>query len=158
MPVLSAGILMFRRRAGRPEVLLIHPGGPYWAKKDDGAWSIPKGLAEPGEDIREAARREFEEETGCAPDGELVPLGTFRPTRKLLTAFALEGDFDLARFRSNTFELEWPPKSGRTQSFPEADRAAWFSLDEAAGKILSGQRPLLDALRDQLSPTAGQSY
>jgi predicted NUDIX family NTP pyrophosphohydrolase len=150
MPQRSAGILLFRRTKGQAEVLLIHPGGPFWAKKDDGAWSIPKGLYEAGEDVLDAARREFLEETGYVPSGNLIPLGKFRPGSKILTAFALEGDFDLANFRSNSFTMEWPPKSGRTQEFPEADRAGWFTLAEARRKILKGQLSVLDALRRHL--------
>src|SRR5262245_47550688 len=119
----SAGILMFRRSGPEPEVLLVHPGGPFWAKKDDGAWSIPKGLYESGEDPLAAARREFEEETGCVPDGEFIALGSFKqPGGKIVAAWAVEGDFDLAGFKSNPFSMEWPPKSGRIQQFPEADR------------------------------------
>src|ERR1700684_3183808 len=109
---ISAGLLAFRRGNGL-EVLLVHPGGPFWAKKDDGAWSIPKGLFEPGEDALAAARREFAEETGLAPSGDFVPLGTFRqPSGKMIVAYAVSGDFDLAGFRSNRFEIEWPPRSG----------------------------------------------
>ena len=150
MPQRSAGILLFRRTKGQAEVLLIHPGGPFWAKKDDGAWSIPKGLYEASEDVLDAARREFLEETGYVPSGILIPLGEFRPGSKILTAFALEGDFDLGNFRSNSFTMEWPPKSGRTQEFPEADRAGWFTLAEARRKILKGQLSVLDALSRHL--------
>src|SRR5262245_18024018 len=147
----SAGILMFRRTHGLPEVLLAHPGGPFWARKDDGAWSIPKGLHEDGEDPLAAARREFEEETGCAPDGEFIALGDFKqPGGKTIRAWAVEGDFDLAKFKSNLFSMEWPPKSGRTQQFPEVDRIAWFGPDEAQRKILKGQLPILATLLDRL--------
>ena len=147
MPQLSAGILLFRRTAAGPEVLLIHPGGPFWAKKDTGAWSIPKGLIDPGEDAPAAARREFREETGGIVPADVMPLSDFRqPGGKVVTAFAAEGDFDLADFRSNMFAMEWPPKSGRAAEFPEADRAGWFDLTLAAEKIISGQRPILDAL------------
>jgi predicted NUDIX family NTP pyrophosphohydrolase len=146
MPQLSAGILMYRLTAAGPQVLLVHPGGPFWAKKDDGAWSIPKGLYEADEDPLVAAKREFEEETGCVPEGKLVPLGDFKPGSKLLTVYALAGDFDLAAFRSNSFSMEWPPKSGRMTDFPEADRAGWFGMDEARRKILKGQLPILAAL------------
>jgi len=150
MPQRSAGLLMYRRTSPAPEVLLIHTGGPFWAKKDDRAWSVPKGLFEPPEDALAAARREFEEETGCVPEGEFIPLGEFKPGAKILTVFAVEGDFDLANFRSNTFALEWPPKSGRTQDFPEADRAGWFGFEVATRKILKGQIPVLAALGDVL--------
>jgi predicted NUDIX family NTP pyrophosphohydrolase len=151
MPETSAGILLYRFHSAGPEVLLVHPGGPYWVNKDDGAWSIPKGLYDPGEDPEAAARREFAEETGLAPAGELVPLGTFRqPSGKLIIAWALEGDFDPAALRSNLFSIEWPPRSGRMQDFPEADRAAWFAPGEARRKILKGQSPLLDALLARL--------
>ncbi len=147
MPQRSAGILLYRRVSGGPEVLLVHPGGPYWIKKDEGVWSIPKGLCEKDEDPLAAARREFFEETGCKPIAEAVPLGDFRyASGKVVTAFATEGDFDLANFRSNTFEMEWPPRSGRMTRFPEADRAAWLTLDEAERRIVKGQHPILDAL------------
>ena len=146
MPQRSAGILLFRRRSGSPEVLLVHPGGPFWAKKDEGAWSIPKGLCEAGEDPLATARREFLEETGAETPRAAVPLGDFRYAGgKVVTAFAMEGDFDLAGFRSNTFAMEWPPRSGRMAEFPEADRAAWFDLDEAERRIVKGQRPMLKA-------------
>ena len=151
MPQRSAGILMFRRIDGALEVLLIHPGGPFWAKKDGGAWSIPKGLYEPDEDVLAAAKREFEEETGCVPSGEFIPLGEFKPGTKILTVFAVEGDFDLANFKSNSFQMEWPPKSGRMTEFPEADRAAWFGIEEAGRKILKGQLPILAALARRLA-------
>jgi predicted NUDIX family NTP pyrophosphohydrolase len=151
MPQRSAGILLYRRAGAGPEVLLVHPGGPFWAKKDDAAWSIPKGLHDETEDPLAAARREFLEETGRPAEGEAMPLGAFKqPGGKIVTAFAIEGDFDLAGFRSNTFTMEWPPKSGRSAEFPEADRAAWFSLDQARRKILGGQLPLLDALIERL--------
>ena len=146
MPQLSAGIMMHRGKPGAREVFLVHPGGPYWKNKDDGAWSIPKGLHEESEDPLAAAKREFEEETGIAVDGSFVPLGRFKqPSGKIVTAFALEGNFDAARIQSNSFTLEWPPKSGRMREFPEVDRAAWFPLDEACVKIAKGQRPILAA-------------
>ena len=150
MPQRSAGILMFRRVPAL-EVLLIHPGGPFWARKDDGAWSIPKGLYEPDEDVLAAAKREFLEETGCVPSEKFVPLGEFKPGAKILTVFAVEGDFDLANFKSNVFSMEWPPKSGRMAEFPEADRAAWFGIEEAGRKILKGQLPILAALARRLA-------
>ena len=129
------------------QVLLGHFGGPYWANKDDGAWAIPKGLIEDGESPEQAARREFAEEVGPVPAGTLIPLGDVRQKGgKLVTAFALEGDFDPARLASNSFTVEWPPRSGKMQSFPEVDRVAWFGLDQAQTKILPSQRPILDAL------------
>ena len=152
MPQRSAGILMFRRVPGL-EVLLIHPGGPFWAKKDDGAWSIPKGLYEPDEDELTAAKREFEEKTGCVPSGKFIALGEFKPGAKILTIFAVEGDFDIANFKSNLFAMEWPPKSGRMAEFPEADRGGWFGIDEAKRKILKGQLPILAALLKHLGET-----
>jgi predicted NUDIX family NTP pyrophosphohydrolase len=147
MPEKSAGLLMYRRGRSGTEVLLVHPGGPFWARKDEGAWSLPKGIVNPGEDPLAAAKREFTEETGCeVPAAGFVFLGDFRqPSRKIVAAYAVPGDFDLACFRSNTFELEWPPKSGRVAAFPEADKAAWFTLLEADQKILTGQRPILAA-------------
>jgi predicted NUDIX family NTP pyrophosphohydrolase len=151
MPARSAGVLMFRRVADGIEVLLAHPGGPFWAKKDEGAWSIPKGLIDEGEDIEAAARREFAEETGTAPGGELIPLGEFRQSgSKVVTAFAVEGDFDLATLASNMIPIEWPPRSGRTMEIPEVDRAGWFAPDEAARKMLKGQVAILEALLERL--------
>jgi predicted NUDIX family NTP pyrophosphohydrolase len=145
MPKRSAGILMYRRRPPIIELLLVHPGGPFWAKKDLGAWSIPKGEYSEREDPLVVAKREFEEETGMPVDGEFVPLGDLvSPGRKIVTAFALEGDLDPAQVRSNEFELEWPPRSGRRQSFPEVDRGDWFSPAEAGRKILPGQREFID--------------
>jgi len=149
---LSAGILMYRSRRGELEVLLVHPGGPFWRHKDDGAWSIPKGLCEEGEDPFEAARREFEEETGCRVDGRFMPLGNFKQSGgKTVTAWAVEGDFDTAALRSNTFSIEWPPRSARQQAFPEVDRAQWFSPEEARNKLLRGQVPILEALLTRFS-------
>lgn len=138
---------MWRRSAAGPQVLLGHFGGPYWARKDAGAWGVPKGLVEPGESPQAAARREFQEEMGVAPDGPLVSLGEIRQSGgKRVIAFATEGEFDPAQLVSNSFQLEWPPRSGRMQAFPEIDRAQWFSLAEAQDRILPSQRPLLDAL------------
>lgn len=144
----SAGILMYRRRPRLGlELLLVHPGGPFWAKKDAGAWSIPKGEYADGEDPLLVARREFEEETGMAPSGEFLNLGELMsPGRKLVTAFALEGDFDPAALHSNVFEIEWPPRSGKRKVFPEVDRAEWFSPAAAREKILTGQREFIARL------------
>lgn len=138
---------MWKRDRGTLRVLLVHPGGPFWARKDAGAWTIPKGEHADGEEPLAAAKREFAEELGVAPAGEFVPLGEIRQKAgKLVTAFAVEGDFDIGALVSNTFELEWPPRSGRKASFPEVDRAAWFTPDEARAKILDAQRELIDRL------------
>ena len=144
---LSAGILLWRHGAdGAVEVLLGHFGGPLWARKDAGAWAIPKGVVEDGETPEQTARREFAEELGFPAEGDLVPLGRFRQKGgKYVEAFALEGDLDAAAIRSNHFEMEWPPRSGRMQRFPEIDRAAWFGLAEAKEKILPSQAQVLDA-------------
>jgi predicted NUDIX family NTP pyrophosphohydrolase len=152
MPKRSAGILLFRGRDPAFRLLLVHPGGPFWAKKDLGAWSIPKGEHEEGEDPLAVARREFQEELGePAPAGEAIELGELvQPSRKVITAFAIEGDFDPSRLKSNLFELEWPPRSRRMQSFPEVDRAQWFTPEEARAKILPGQRPFIDRLLGRL--------
>jgi predicted NUDIX family NTP pyrophosphohydrolase len=152
MPRTSAGILLYRLRPAGPEVLLGHMGGPFWAKKDDGGWSIPKGEHGPDEDPLAVARREFEEELGSSvPTQELVPLGALRVTSgKVLTVWAAEGDLDAAAAQSNTFTVEWPPRSGRLQEFPEIDRAAWFGLEEARSKLVKGQVPFLDRLRDDV--------
>jgi predicted NUDIX family NTP pyrophosphohydrolase len=139
--------VMYRRRAAAIEVLLVHPGGPYWSKKDAGAWSIPKGEFGADETPPVAARREFIEEIGRDPGTGLVALGAFVQSRaKTVHAFAVEGDVDPEAVTSNTFELEWPPRSGKVRSFPEIDRAAWFTLDEARVRIVAGQRPILDTL------------
>jgi predicted NUDIX family NTP pyrophosphohydrolase len=151
----SAGIMMHQRRQGELFVLLVHPGGPFWSRKDAGSWSIPKGEYDSTADPKEAALREFEEELGAKPAGELRPLGeVVQSGRKRVTAFALEGDFDIGSIRSNMFELEWPPRSGRLQSFPEIDRAGWFPLAVARVKILPGQRPFLDRLEAMCSGLA----
>lgn len=145
----SAGIVLYRRNAaGAIEVLLGHMGGPYWARKDDGAWSIPKGEIEPGEEPLAVARREFQEEIGApVPRGEIADLGEIRQSGgKTVRAWAIEGDLDATAMVSNTFELEWPPKSGRLQTFPEIDRAAWFDLATGAQKIVVGQRAFLDRI------------
>lgn len=146
--VLSAGVLLHRTGPdGAVHVLLAHMGGPFWARKDEGAWSIPKGEHPQTEDPRDAARREFAEELGSpAPEGDLRALGTVRSGSKVIAAFALAGDFDIEHVVSNTFELEWPPRSGRRQSFPEVDRAAWFDLDTARRKIVKSQLPFIDRL------------
>jgi predicted NUDIX family NTP pyrophosphohydrolase len=145
VPRVSAGLVMFRRRAGAPEVLLVHPGGPFWAKKDLGAWTIPKGELEEGEDELATARREFEEETGIRPEGPFHPLGHIRQKGgKVVHAWAFEGDCDPAAMRSNTYRVQWPPRSGQWRTFPEVDRAEWFSLDEARRRINAAQAELLD--------------
>jgi len=153
-PKRSAGVVLFRRGGGGVlEVLLVHPGGPFWAKKDAGAWSIPKGEVDAGEDERACALRELAEETGSAfadvSEDALVPLGEVRMrSGKVVTAWALAGDLDADAVVSNTFELEWPPRSGRTQTFPEVDRAAWLALDAAREKLLPAQTPFLDRLAE----------
>jgi predicted NUDIX family NTP pyrophosphohydrolase len=148
----SAGILIYRHNRGRPEVLLVHPGGPYWRRKDTGAWQIPKGSAEDGELPVEAARRETQEELGVTLCGEPYPLRTIRQAGgKVVEAFALEQNIDPAKLASNVFALEWPPGSGRMMSFPEIDEARWFSLEQAEEAMLPSQRPLVEALRDRLA-------
>jgi len=143
----SAGLLLYRRRAAEVELLLVHPGGPFWRKKDLGAWSIPKGEYAQGEEPLAAAKREFAEETGMRPSGHFLPLGELvQRGGKIVTAFALEGDFDPTELRCNSFELEWPPRSGKRQSFPEVDRAQWFTPDEAQLKILPSQSKFIDRL------------
>lgn len=149
----SAGLLMYRERDGALEVLLVHPGGPYWRKKDEGAWSIPKGELDPQEDALDAARREFEEETGLRPDGPFLPLTPIRQKGgKTVHAWAFAGDCDPESLRSGTFELEWPPGSGQTREFPEVDRAGFFKIDEAKRKMNPGQMPLLEELESALRP------
>ncbi len=148
----SAGILLWRLRDGTLEVLLAHNGGPYWAKKDHGHWTIPKGEAEPGEELAAVARREFAEETGhVVPDGPRIDLGEIRQkSGKLVLGWAVEGDLDPATAVSNTYEVEWPPRSGRLQSFPEIDRVEWFGLDEARARLKAAQVPFLDRLEAAL--------
>jgi len=147
MPARSAGLLMFRRIGGDFAVLLVHPGGPFWRRKDLGAWSIPKGEYAQGEEPLAVARREFEEETGARPDGDFRPLGeVVQPGGKHVVAWAVEGDFDPATLVSNSFEIEWPARSGRKVRFPEVDRAEWFAPAVARDKILAGQRPFIDRL------------
>jgi predicted NUDIX family NTP pyrophosphohydrolase len=143
----SAGILVYKRLSDELFLLLVHPGGPFWAKKDLGAWSIPKGEFSEAEDAFAAAIREFTEEMGVPPRGEFHPLGELvQPSKKVITAWAVEGDFDTASLKSNLFEMEWPPKSGQKKSFPEVDRAEWFVASEARGKILPGQSEFIDRL------------
>ena len=145
MPQRSAGLLIHRRAADVFEFLLVHPGGPFWARKDEGAWSIPKGLVGDSEDELEAAKREAEEELGVAIDGDFQPLGSYRqPGGKIVVAWSVEADVDATAVKSNVFTMEWPPKSGSMKEFPEVDRAGWFPLPEAGIKILKGQRAILD--------------
>ena len=154
MPKDSAGVLLFRGDAPDGlEVLLAHPGGPIWAKKDDQGWTIPKGEPSKGEDLQAAARREFEEEMGSAPSGEFLPLGSLlQPSgRKIVHVWAARAEFDVTSLKSNLFSMEWPPKSGRTQQFVEVDRAAWFPMAVARRKIWPGQVPFLDRLIDALA-------
>jgi predicted NUDIX family NTP pyrophosphohydrolase len=142
---------MYRRTGGGLALLLVHPGGPFWARKDEGAWSIPKGEYEEGEEALAVAMREFTEEVGVAVDGAFLDLGEVtQPGRKVVRAFALAGDVDVNNLKSNTFEMEWPPKSGRRQSFPEVDRAEWFAPDAARRKILAGQRPFIERLLERM--------
>src|SRR4029077_20241061 len=152
MPKRSSGILMYRQPGRNIELLLVHPGVPFWAKKDWGAWSIPKGEYAEGEDALAVARREFEEETGARPHGDFLPLGEIvQVGRKIVTAWALEGDFDPATLISNRFDLEWPPKSGRKTSFPEVDRAQWFLPADARQKMLPAQREFITRLLDAIA-------
>ena len=154
--VLSAGVLLYRRRGAAVEFLLVHPGGPFWQRKDDGAWSIPKGEFDEGELPEAAARREFAEETGMPLHAALEPLTPVRQRNgKLIHAFAAELDLDAAAIRSNTFDLEWPPRSGRQQAFPEVDRAGWFDFAAAARKLAAGQRPMLEELARRLAERYG---
>jgi predicted NUDIX family NTP pyrophosphohydrolase len=148
----SAGLLMYRFREGMPEVFLAHPGGPFWAKKDLGVWTIPKGEYAPDETPLQAARREFGEETACPSEGDLLALTPLRqPSGKVIAAWAFQGDCDPEASRSNTFSMEWPPGSGRRVEFPEVDRAGWFSLDEAKTKIIPGQMGFLEELQQIFS-------
>ena len=151
----SAGLLMYRFRGGTMEVLLVHPGGPFWRKKDEGAWSVPKGEVESGEELLATARREFHEELGLEAAGNFIPLTPIRQKGgKVVHAWAFEGDCDPAAIRGNTFTMEWPPKSGRAIEFPEVDKAAFFDLEAARRKINPAQAALLDQL-DRLLKTAG---
>ena len=147
----TAGILLFRETLRDLEVLLVHPGGPFWKNKDEGAWSIPKGMVDEGEDPFEAAKREFHEETGGTAEGEPITLEPLRQkSGKVLHVWAMRGAFDPASLKSNTFSTEWPPKSGRQQEYPEVDRAAWFPMEEAGRRILQGQAALLRELLAKL--------
>ena len=159
LPKQAAGILLYRRSLRGLEVLLAHPGGPLWARKDLGAWTLPKGQFTDHEQPIDAAKREFEEEMGSPPSGDLVKIGSIKqPSGKVVHAFVAESDFDVSTVQSNLFSLEWPPKSGQRAQFPEVDRAAWFSIEEARTKILKGQEPFLDRLLTLLnSPTADGS-
>jgi predicted NUDIX family NTP pyrophosphohydrolase len=147
MPKISAGLLLYRRADNALQVLLVHPGGPFWVKKDLGSWSIPKGEAEPGEDLLERALREVREETGFTVDGPFTPLTPVKQSAKWVHAWTAEFDCDASAIVSNTFEIEYPPRSGRFKEFPEVDKAEWFDLETAAEKILPSQRPLLEQLR-----------
>lgn len=156
MAKISAGLLPWRRRGGRVEVFLVHPGGPFWASKDTHAWSIAKGEVEPGEDLAAAARREFAEETGLDCDGPVMALGERRqPGGKIVHAWAVAAEPDPEAVRSNSFRMEWPPRSGRERAFPEVDRAAWFDLATAREKIHKGQVAFLDALAERLGAAPG---
>jgi predicted NUDIX family NTP pyrophosphohydrolase len=158
MPKLSAGLLLYRWVQGALEVLLVHPGGPYWARRDDGAWSLPKGEYEPDENPLEVAVREFREELGFDPPGDRSPafLGELRQSSgKRVRAWALEGDLDVETVRSNTFSMEWPPGSGGTREFPEVDRAEWFGLEAARRKLVPGQVGFIDRLSELVEGGAG---
>jgi len=147
MPEISAGLLMYRRRGNHLQVLLVHPGGPFWRNKDAGAWSIPKGKVNDGEELLTAAKREFQEETGAVATGQLTPLKSVRQkSGKIVHAWAVDGDFDPVNFKSNTFIMEWPLKSGKQAEFPEVDRAEFFDIETARKKILPAQAAFLDAL------------
>jgi|SRR5579862_2344462 len=147
----SAGVLLYRICNGEMQVFLVHPGGPLWARKDAGAWSIPKGEYKAGEDALEVAKREFHEETGSAIDGAFVALEAQRQASgKVVSAWAVRGDIDASSIASNTFEMQWPPRSGAMKTFPEVDRGAWFSLQVAREKLVAGQRPFLDELQTRI--------
>lgn len=149
----SAGILLYRQRGGTLEVFLVHPGGPFWKNKDEGAWSIPKGEAGDGTDLLETAQREFGEETGAKASGEFTALAPLKQkSGKVVHAWALRGDIDAENIVSNPFEMEWPPRSGKLQSFPEVDRGAWFAPDQARLKIVAGQRGFIDQLQALFAP------
>jgi predicted NUDIX family NTP pyrophosphohydrolase len=151
MPKRSAGLLIYRRRKSECEVFLVHPGGPFWSKKDSGAWSIPKGEYLDGEEPLEIARREFEEETGFVPQGSFIALGDLKQLGgKVITAWAFEGDCDPKKLKSNTFMMEWPPRSGHQIEVPEIDRGCWYSIEDARRRMLPGQRPFLDRLLETI--------
>jgi len=152
MPVKSAGILLYRFKDGQLQVMLVHPGGPFWKKKDKGAWSIPKGICEEGEASVEAAKREFKEETGFDIDGKFIDLGELKQSSgKIVHAWAVEGDLDTTKIKSNTFQIEWPKGSGKIREYPEIDKGEWFSIDIAKEKIVKGQKEFLDRLLEKLS-------
>jgi predicted NUDIX family NTP pyrophosphohydrolase len=154
----SAGLLLYRKRRGLLQVFLVHPGGPFWAKRDNGVWSIPKGELENSENALETARREFTEETSFSIDGPFVPLKAIKqPSGKVVSAWAVEGDADAAMLRSNTFRMEWPPRSGQKQEFPEVDRGGWFYLAEARRKLLPGQVPFVDELAAMIESASSPS-
>ena len=158
MAVHSAGILLFRHKNNKLEVMLVHPGGPFWARKDEGAWSIPKGILDENENPLDAAKREFNEETGLEADGAFIELGEVKqPSGKIVHAWALEKDLDVTEIDSNSFTIEWPKNSGKMREYPEIDRAGWFSLDEARTKILKGQVALLDRLVDVVARQLSES-
>jgi predicted NUDIX family NTP pyrophosphohydrolase len=158
MKKISAGLLMFRMRSARMEFLLVHPGGPYWQRKNFGSWSIPKGEYAQGQDPLEAAKREFEEETGYVPSGNFLTLGEIKQAGgKVVAAWAFEGDCDPRKIRSNTFSMEWPPKSGKMREFPEVDRADWFSPEDARKHILEGQSGFLERCLAHIGPAAENS-
>jgi len=153
----SAGILLFRKLPTGVQVMLVHPGGPFWANKDGGAWTIPKGETGPNEDVLAAAKREFCEETGIAIEGEFLELGAFKqPSGKAVMAWACEGDFETSKLKSNTFSLEWPPKSGKQYEFPEVDRARWFYLADSLSKITKGQVPIIGAFAQKMGIKLGE--
>lgn len=152
MPQLSAGLLMYRVRQGKPQALLVHPGGPFWRNKDEGAWTIPKGIVAAGEELLDAARREFLEETGFAPAGRLIALSPVKQKAgKVVHAWAVEGDIDAAAIKSNTFMMEWPPRSGKQAEFPEVDRAEWFDLETAKKKMNPAQAAFVVELEQVLA-------
>ncbi len=152
MPKKSAGLVVYKETNASLEVLLVHPGGPFWSKKDDGAWSIPKGEIEEGEEPLAVALREFNEETGAEINGAFIPLDPLRqPGGKFIYAWAVRADFEPSKLKSNSFRMEWPPRSGRQKEFPEVDRAGWFSIEAAKKKILSGQHGFLTQLQQILT-------